>query len=207
MILVEDLFGSVSSELNESTGEKKLYLKGVFMEAEAKNRNGRIYAREEMKREVDKVNALAEQGRYMLGENGHPPGRIEVDMEKASHKITEMWMEGDQAYGKSEVLIHTPSGKILEGLINSGVHLGVSSRGTGKLDESTNRVSNFTLHSVDTVLNPSAHNAYPTSIRESLEMYNRGEIVDDLAEAVLHDKQAQAYFAREMKRFIESLRA
>lgn len=207
MILVEDTFYGISEIVEESENKvKKRYLKGVFMEAELKNRNGRIYDRDELAREVEKVNNMAAQGRYMLGENGHPPGRLEVDIERASHKIVEMEMVGNQAIGKSEILVETPSGKILEGLIKSGINIGVSSRGTGTLNESTGKVKNFNLYTIDTVLQPSAINAYPMSVLESFNMYRNGSRLEDAALSVINDKAAQRYFETELKRFIESLR-
>lgn len=208
MIFYEDTFSGVDGIVEEASNgkPKKLYLKGVFAESEIRNKNGRIYDKSEMMKEVDRINSMAKQGHYVLGENGHPsPSRLEVDIERASHKIIEMWMEGNVAYGKSEVLVHTPSGKILEGLLMSEVGLGVSTRGSGKLDESSGRVSNFHLATVDAVWGPSAHSAYPESIYESIQLYKRGELVEDLAEAVLHDPDAQKYFQSELKRFIESI--
>jgi hypothetical protein len=209
MIFYEDTSYEVGALVEEAAGgkPKKLYLKGVFAESENKNKNGRIYDRAEMLREVDRINTAAAQGHYVLGENGHPvPSRLEVDIERASHKIVEMWMEGDKAFGKSEVLVHTPSGKILEGLLMSDVGLGVSTRGSGKMDESSGRISDFHMATVDAVWGPSAHSAYPETVMESIQLYKRGELIGDLAEAVIHDVQAQKYFQKELKRFIESIK-
>lgn len=204
MLLVENQTDNVQP-LYEDTGDgsKKTFLSGVFMEAGSKNRNGRSYKLEEMKREVEKIQAAADQGRHILGEADHPSS-LEISLKNVSHKITEMKMNGNQAVGKAEVLEKTQSGGILKGLMDSGVQVGVSSRGKGSVG-ANGIVENFELVTVDAVAVPSAHNAYPTSITESLEMYKRQGIITDLAEAVIHDDQAQKYFQKEIQQFIESL--
>lgn len=205
MLLVESTLDGIET-LTEAVGDKKkTYLKGVFMEAETVNRNGRRYQLNEMAREVERVQAAASSGRHILGELDHPTGRTEVELKNVSHKIVEMKMVGNQAIGKAEILEKTQAGAILKGLVDSGVQVGVSSRGRGQLSND-GLVSNFSLVTVDAVAMPSARSAYPESIMESLEMYRRGELVWDLAEAVIHDHKAQEYFSKELKKFIESLR-
>lgn len=208
MILIESNLENIQAITEDvgDTGEKKRYLQGVFMEAEAKNRNGRSYDLKEMTREVLKVQNAASQGNHILGELDHPSGSLEVSLKNVSHKIVEMRMQGNQAIGKAEILHKTAAGQILNGLVESGVKVGVSSRARGQVNESTGKVSNFGLVTVDAVAMPSAHNAYPESIMEQLEQYRRGDVVNDLAEAVLHDKAAQYYFQLEMKKFINSLK-
>ena len=141
----------------------------------------------------------------MLGQLDHPSGSLEISLKNVSHKIVEMEMKGNQAIGKAEVLEKTQAGSILKGLIESNVRVGVSSRGKGQLNES-GMVSNFHLVTIDAVAVPSAQNAYPESIMESLEAYRRGEIVNDLAEAVIHDPKAQEYFFKEMQKFINAMK-
>lgn len=204
MILTEERLDGVQTITESDKGDKKMYLKGVFMEAESPNRNGRIYKKDEMKREVDRVSAMFEQGNYMLGTLDHEAS-LEVSLKNVSHKITDLKMEGNQVIGKAEVLEKTQAGGILKGLMESGVKVGVSSRGKGQLNES-GQVSNFHLVTIDAVAMPSAHNAYPESIMESLNAYKRGEIVNDLAEAVLYDQNAQKYFLTEMQKFIETMK-
>lgn len=204
MILTEQNLDGIQAITEAVKEGKKLYLQGCFMEAEKKNRNGRTYQLDEMKREVDRHNAQFSQGNHMLGELDHPSGSLEVSLKNVSHKITELKMQGNQVIGKAEILEKTQAGSILKGLVESGVKVGVSSRGKGQLNES-GAVSNFHLVTIDAVAVPSAQNAYPESIMESLEAYKRGEIVNDLAEAVIYDKKAQKYFLEEMTKFINAM--
>ena len=204
MILIEEKFNDVSPLLESSNGKKKLYLKGVFAESEEKNQNGRIYDRKEMEAEVQRINEQAKLNRFVLGELDHP-STLEIKLENVSHKIVEMWMEGNKAYGKAEVIEGHPKGQILKSLIESGIQVGVSTRGSGQVNESSGKVSNFRMITVDAVATPSARSAYPETIQEQLETYKRGNIVTDLSEAVIHDPLAQKYFQMEMKKFIDSL--
>ena len=202
MIIVEQNFHNVLAETHSDT--QKLYLKGVFMEAEETNRNGRRYARDEISSAVDHVNEAAQEGRFILGELDHPAGRLEVHAQKVSHKLVEMTMNGNQAYGKAEILTELPMGKIAKGLIESGVQLGMSSRGTGSVN-SDGTVSGFRFKTVDIVVEPSANNAYPESITESLAMYRRGDIVKDVALMSAHDPMAQKYLNEELNQFIAQI--
>jgi len=207
MILIEQNFDRVDTlvESVDNEGGKRFYLSGVFAEAETRNRNRRIYDRKEMMESVSKINEASKLGRHILGELDHP-STLEIKLENVSHRILEARMEGNQVICKAEILEKHPKGAIAKALLESGVQLGVSTRGSGQLNESTGRVSNFNLVTVDLVATPSAHNAYPETLREQLEMHSRGEIVTDLAEAQLHDPLAQKYFQIEIKKFIESIK-
>jgi len=200
MIITETTFSNIITEATEEG--KNLYIKGVFMESEKKNRNGRQYLRSEIEKAVQKVNEAA-KGHPILGELDHP-STLEVRLENVSHQIVEMYMQGDDAIGKA-LILPTPKGQIARSLIEAGVPLGVSSRGSGSVNESTGIVEGFDLVTVDIVANPSAINAYPESVYEHLEFYKRGEMLESLAEAVVHDEAAQKYFKREMLKFIEDL--
>jgi hypothetical protein len=202
MILIEENFDGVLME--SAVDGKKTYLSGIFMESGNKNRNGRIYDSVEMQREVDKINAAAKAGRFVLGELDHP-NSLEIKLENVSHKIVEMTMKGNLVYGKAEIIEKHPKGQILKALVDSGIQVGVSSRGSGQVNESTGTVRNFGLVTVDAVATPSCRSAYPETIQEQLEYYKRGGIVTDLSEAVIHDIAAQRYFQAEMKKFIETL--
>ena len=201
MYLIESNFTNISAEQSD---DKKLYLKGVFMESERQNRNGREYKRAEIERAVQKVNEAAAAGRYVLGELDHP-NHLTVNAENVSHKIIEMHMQGNDAIGKAEIITTVPKGQIAKGLIEAGVQLGVSSRGSGSVNESTGIVEGFEMVTVDIVINPSAINAFPESVMEHLEYFKHRNEVMNLAEAVIHDKNAQIYFGKEIKKFIESL--
>ena len=203
MILIEENFENVICESTQDG--KKTYLKGVFMEAENKNRNGRIYDLLEMKEEIRKLNEQAKLGRAILGELDHPDN-LQIKLKNVSHKIVELWMEGNVVYGKAEILENHPNGQILKGLLKDGVVVGVSSRGSGTLNESTGKVKNFRLLTIDAVATPSCRSAYPETLQEQLMFYKRGEQLQDMAEAVINDNAAQKYFQAEMKKFIESLK-
>ncbi|WGH49714.1 prohead core protein [Alishewanella phage vB_AspM_Slickus01] len=200
MIIIEENFTDIITE-SDSQG-KKFFLEGVFAEAETQNRNGRKYSIKEMTREIEKVNAAAMEGRHVLGELDHP-NVLEVRLKNVSHKITKMWMNGNKAYGKAEILQNHPNGQIAIGLMKDNVQLGVSTRGSGKVN-SSGLVENYNLVTVDIVATPSARSAYPQTIQEQLEMYNRGEVITDLAEAVIHDPVAQKYFQKELRAFINT---
>jgi len=205
MILIEENFNvqTLNEEMSDS-GEKKLYLAGTFMTWGAKNRNGRIYEESDLKLAVDTINEAAQSNRHILSELDHPSS-LEIKLENVAMRIMEARMDGKNVYCKAEIL-PTPKGKILSSLVESGVRVGVSSRGSGSVNESTGKVSNYRFITVDAVATPSAHDAYPETLKEQLEMSNQGKIVTDLSEAVVNDAMAQKYFEIEMRKFIESLK-
>lgn len=199
MILLESSYNIVTEQEAET---KNLYLKGIFMEAETVNKNGRKYRLSEMADNVNRINKQIKDGYDLLGELDHPDD-LTVKLSGVSHKITELKMNGNAAYGKA-LILPTPKGLIAKGLIESGIKLGVSSRGSGSIDDE-GIVEEFQLITIDIVANPSAPNAYPQSVYEHLEMYKRGYIVTDLAESLREDKSAQKYFDKEIGKFIEKL--
>lgn len=202
MILTESNFTDI---ITEGVGEdnKKLYIKGVFMEADTRNRNGRIYQLNEITKASNQINEAAGAERFFLGELDHP-STLEVKLENVSHKIVEMHMQGNKAIGKAEVLTLHPKGKILEALIQSGINVGVSSRGSGEVNSSSGIVEGFEIVTVDTVATPSA-NAYPKSITEALDLYQRGYEINNLSEAVINDDTAQKYFEKEINKFLQDM--
>ena len=201
MILTESNFNNIQTE---KTDDKKLYLKGVFLESEQQNRNGRIYKRGEIERAVQKVNEAAAEGRHICGEAEHP-NNLNINIENISHKLIEMHMQGNNAIGKAQIIESVPKGQIIKGLLEAGIQLGVSSRGSGAVNESTGIVEGFEMVTVDIVFSPSALTAYPSAVMEHLEYFKHRNEVMNLAEAVIHDKNAQIYFGKEIKKFIESL--
>ena len=203
MILTESRFGQLETLAEGAEGSgKKLYLQGIFMESEQKNRNGRIYQRSEIESAVKKVNEAANQGRHILGQLDHPSNLV-VNLSDVSHKIMEMQMNGNNAIGKALILESTPKGQIAKGLIEAGINLGVSSRGAGQVNEDTGIVEGFDFITVDIVANPSAIEAYPQSVMEALDMYKRGYVIDDLSQSIIQDKSAQKYFEKELMKFIK----
>lgn len=204
MIIIEENFNGVES-VNESEGgeNKRFYLRGVFAEAESKNRNGRRYKLDEMKREVQKFNEAAASGKPILGELDHPE-TLDIKLKNVSHKIMEMQMVGNQAIGKAEILENHPNGQIAIGLMKDGINLGVSTRGSGRMKNGI--VENYNMVTVDIVATPSARNAYPESLREQLEMARNGDIITDLAEGMAaKDPIAQKYFQMELRKFINEV--
>jgi len=151
----------------EKEGKKNLFIEGVFMQAEQQNKNGRIYPRDILINEVARYNQSYIKENRALGELGHPEGPT-VNLERVSHIITNLKENGNDVVGKAKIL-GTPYGKIVENLIDSGVKLGVSSRGMGSLKQvnGVNMVQeDFMLAAVDIVADPSAPNAFVNGIME-----------------------------------------
>ncbi len=151
-------------------GTKSVYIEGIFMQAEKPNRNGRIYGRGIMEREVQKYQELINEKRS-LGELGHPPNPS-INLNQVSHMITGLKFEGNDIYGKAKIL-DTPMGKIAKNFIAEGVRLGVSSRGLGSVklnQEGIHEVQDdFHLATVDIVADPSAPDAFVQGIMESAD--------------------------------------
>lgn len=165
--LVEENLNYVTEEKN---GKKNTVIEGIFMQAESKNRNGRVYPREVMESAVNKyVTEQVSKGRA-VGELNHPEGPT-INLDKVSHRITELNWDGNNVMGKALVL-DTPMGQIVKGLVEGGVQLGVSSRGMGSL-VNKNGVSvvgsDFMLATVDIVQDPSAPQAFVNGIMEGVE--------------------------------------
>jgi hypothetical protein len=174
--ITEHLDNSVSYITEEKNGKKNTIIEGIFMQAESKNRNGRIYPRAVMESAVNKyVTEQVSRGRA-VGELNHPEGPT-INLDKVSHRITELSWEGNNVMGKALVL-DTPMGQIVKGLVEGGVQLGVSSRGMGSLVQ-RNGVAmvgeDFILATVDIVQDPSAPEAFVNGIMEGVEwIYHNG---------------------------------
>jgi len=163
----------------EKDGEKKYMIEGIFAQAEAANRNGRVYPREVLESATDKYsNEQVKRGRA-VGELGHPDSPT-INLDRVSHKITELNWEGNNVIGKAEIL-ETPMGKIVRGLMDGEVQLGVSTRGMGSLKQSGGKTvvsEDFILSTVDIVQDPSAPQAFVNGIMEGYDFYyNEDEIV------------------------------
>lgn len=158
--------------ITEGKGDsKKMYIEGVFLQSELRNRNGRVYPFEVLQREVGRYNEEYVKTKRALGELGHPDGPT-VNLDRVSHRITELRAEGTNFYGKAQIL-DTPMGKIAKSLLDEGVQLGVSSRGMGSIDkrEDANYVmDDFMLATAaDIVADPSAPDAFVNGIMEGKE--------------------------------------
>ena len=196
--LLTERHDPVKAALTEQRQGQNLFLNGIMMQAELSNGNGRVYPINEIKGAVEKISRILKSGQTICGELEHPDN-LTINLANVSHVITEAWMDGNNAMGKMKIL-NTPSGNIVRGLIEGGVRLGVSSRGTGSVTES-GHVSGFEFLTVDVVATPSAPDAFPNAI---MEAKNNKRIVS-LSEAVVNDPKAQKYFAAEMQKFIERL--
>ena len=192
----------VTETIEESNG-KSLYMKGIFIEGDVRNQNNRIYTKDEIHTAVKAINEKIKGGYSVLGEADHPDD-LNINLDRVSHMITEMDTDGANGIGKLK-LLPTPMGNICKTLIESGCHLGVSSRGSGNVNDS-GIVKDFEIITVDIVANPSAPSAYPDPIYERIMNHSRGNVLMDVAEATRHDKGAQRYLQEEVTNFIKNLR-
>ena len=172
MKLITEVYQDVKYlEEKQEAGGSNLYIEGIFMQADKQNKNGRMYPKGIMEKEVARYQDLIKEKRS-LGELGHPPNPT-INLNQVSHLITELRMDGSNVIGKAKIL-GTPMGKIAENFIREGVSLGVSSRGVGSLKERNgiNEVQDdFHLATVDIVADPSAPDAFVTGIMENAEWF------------------------------------
>lgn len=202
-------FNESNQILTESSG-KNLYIKGVFAEGELKNRNGRIYEGKVLKPAMTKyINEMVNKNRA-LGELSHPAGRPQVDPAMAAIRIVEMnYQDNHQVMGKALVL-NTPQGQILRGLLEGGTQMGVSTRALGSLSES-NGVKyvqpDLQIFAVDAVTDPSAINAWVNAINESQEwvVTDDGRILEKYRKEVLKKNIDEAKLAAAFQRFISEI--
>jgi hypothetical protein len=187
---------------NES-GEKNMFMEGIFVQGNVKNANNRMYPVNEIAKAVESVQNRIKDGFPVLGECDHPP-ELTVNVDRVSHIIENMWMDGADGFGKLKI-VPTPMGNIIRTLIESGATLGVSSRGSGEVD-SSGKVSNYEIITVDIVAQPSAPDAYPKAIYEGLMNMRGGYQTWQLAQGVQQDKIAQKYLSKEIVKFIRELK-
>lgn len=186
------------TKMSEIRKGKDLYLSGLFMVGEQQNGNRRVYPKNEIERAVSQANSQLQEGYSIMGELQHP-NTMTINLDRVSHIITELRVEGANAYGKMKI-VDTPCGMITKALLDGGAKLGVSSRGTGNLSES-GIVSNFVFSTIDIVSVPSGPGCYPDMVYESLQ---QGKI-QSLAEAAVHDAKAQQFLLIELKKFMDSI--
>ena len=190
----------------ESKGEgdsKDLYLKGICIQGGVKNANQRVYPVSEIGNAVKTLKDQISGGYSVLGEVDHPDD-LKVNLDRVSHMITDCWMDGPNGFGKMKVL-PTPMGNLVKTMLESGVKLGVSSRGSGNVNESTGEVSEFEIITVDVVAQPSAPGAYPTPIYEHFMNTNGGYSAIRAAQGVHEDIKAQKYLKEQVLRVIKGL--
>ena len=201
-LLIEELLPTEANIITETAQDgKNTWLSGIFMQADIKNRNGRVYPTTEIAEAVKAASGVIKDRNGIMGELDHPQ-TLQINLDRVSHVITEMSMNGSNAVGKAR-LLNTPMGNIARELVGAGVGLGVSSRGAGQVNEGGG-VSGFQFVTVDIVAQPSAPNAYPNTVYESLEMAKNGHNILDLAEAVRNDKEAQKYLKKEIMTWLST---
>ena len=169
-----------------------------------KNANQRVYPVSEITDAVATINEQIKQGNSVLGEVDHPDD-LKINLDRVSHMIESMWMDGPNGYGKLKIL-DTPMGNLVKTMLQQDVRLGVSSRGSGNVAESTGNVSDFEIVTVDIVAQPSAPNAYPVAIYEGLLNMRGGHRVLDMAREAGNDQKVQKYLKDEINRLIGNLK-
>ena len=203
----------ITEELNEDTGKKSYKIKGVFMQSDVKNRNGRVYPQEILAKEVAKYNKNFIKEKRAFGELGHPDGPT-VNLERVSHMITDLYPDGKNFIGEAKIM-STPMGEIVKNLMDEGAKLGVSSRGMGSLESrgGTNYVKDdfYLATAADIVADPSAPNAFVEGIMEGKEwVWNNGALVEaelvqmqrefDVKQVRMDEKRKALAFAKFLKR-------
>lgn len=194
----------VESEAKVEGDSKFWYLKGLFLEGEVENHNGRVYPQDEIAKAVDNLNKKIAENGPIAGELDHPEG-LNINFDRIAVAITEMHMDGNNGVGSMRV-IPAGLGLILEGALKAGIRAGVSSRGSGNVGHD-GRVSDFDIITVDAVINPSAPNARPAaSLAESVLGNKHGREAMMLTEFVHDDPAAQKFLESEIKKFLMSIR-
>ena len=204
-LLRENLTFDQAQIVLESTEDgKDLHLKGICIQGGVRNANQRIYPVSEISRAVNTLNDQITGGYSVLGEVDHPEG-LNINLDRVSHMITEMWMDGPNGYGKLKVL-PTPMGQLVKTMLESGVKLGVSSRGSGNvMEDGSGQVSDYEIITVDVVAQPSAPGAYPTPIYEHLLNARGGYKALELAREVRGNDKAQKYLKESLVNIIKGL--
>ena len=209
-------FNDIGFEIltEEKDGKKKYVIEGIFAQAEKKNRNGRVYPMPVMEKAIGKYNTEQVSKGRAVGELNHPEGPT-VNLDKVSHKIDELKFEGNDVVGRATVL-DTPMGKIVEGLLDGGVGLGVSTRGMGSLTNQNGAMvvkDDFLLNAIDIVQDPSAPGAFVNGVMEGVEwVWNNGilepQAIEQMETEIKKATRADLYETqvREFKNFLSLLK-
>jgi len=190
-------------EAHDGSG-KTMKLKGICIEGGVRNANERVYPVHEIAKAVDTINEQIKTGHSVLGEVDHPDD-LKINLDRVSHMIEKMWMDGPAGYGTLKIL-PTPMGELVKTMLQSGVKLGVSSRGSGNVDDHNGHVSDFEIVTVDVVAQPSAPNAYPTAIYEGLLNMRGGQKLLDMYKDPASSNKAQRFLKSEVLRLIKDLK-
>jgi hypothetical protein len=208
LYLKENLTFDRAQMVVESEGEgdkKNLYMKGIFIQGGVKNANERVYPVSEIESAVNTLNEQIQEGFSVLGEVDHPDD-LKINLDRVSHMITSMWMDGANGFGKLKIL-PTPMGQLVKTMLESGVKLGVSSRGSGNVNDYDGKVSDFEIVTVDIVAQPSAPNAYPKAIYEGMMNLRHGHKMLEIAkDAQGGNRKVEKYLKEEVMRLIKDLK-
>jgi len=191
----EDAFGNKG---------KQLHMSGIFIQGDVRNANQRIYPVHEIKKAVSTLKEQLQNKLSILGECDHPDD-LKINLDRVSHAIVDMNMDGPNGIGKLKIL-PTPMGNIIKTMLESGVKLGVSSRGSGNVNESTGHVSDFEIITVDIVAQPSAPAAYPKAIYEGLLNMKHGHTSIEMARELNYDPKVQKYLQEQIVRLIKDMK-
>ena len=216
MKLIAEYTDNELEVLTEQKGDTKAYaIEGVFMSAEQKNRNGRIYPKEVLGKAVESYNTTQVVPGRAVGELNHPEGPT-VNLDKVSHKIESLNWQGNDVVGKATIL-ETPMGQVVKGLLDGGVKLGVSTRGMGSLVRNSNAMvvkDDFILNAVDIVQDPSAPSAFVNGVMEGVEwVWNNGIIeaqaIEKMETEIKNAPRSDLYETqvREFKNFLSLLKS
>ena len=201
-------FNQANIQVLEESGPdghgKNLYLKGICIEGNKRNANDRVYPMHEISKAVNTINQQIKEGNSVLGEVDHPDD-LKINLDRVCHSVEGMWMDGDAGCGKLKIL-PTPMGELIKTLLTSGVKLGVSSRGSGNVDDRTGHVSDFEIVTIDVVAQPSAPNAYPKAIYESMMNMKYGHRLLEIAKEAGEDNKVQKYLKSEVVKLIRELK-
>jgi hypothetical protein len=192
------------SEETDMGGGKHLYLKGICIEGDVRNANERVYPVNEIAKAVNTINKQINEGNSVLGEVDHPDD-LKINLDRVCHSVEEMWMDNNAGCGKLKIL-PTPMGELIKTLLQSGIKLGVSSRGSGNVDDRTGHVSDFEIVTIDVVAQPSAPNAYPRAVYESMMNMNYGHRLLEVAREAGKDNKVQKYLKSEVVKLIRELK-
>jgi hypothetical protein len=191
-------------EESDSAGGKNLYLKGICIEGDVRNANERVYPVREIAKAVTTINKQINEGNSVLGEVDHPDD-LKINLDRVCHSVEEMWMDNNAGCGKLKIL-PTPMGNLIKTLLQSGVKLGVSSRGSGNVDDRTGHVSDFEIVTIDVVAQPSAPNAYPKAIYEGLMNMQYGHRLLEVAREAGKNNKVERYLKSEVIKLIKDLK-
>jgi len=213
MKLITEVYETVEFLKEERDGKKDYFIKGIFMQGNKKNRNGRVYPMEVLDREVERYNNEYISKNRAYGELGHPSGPT-INLDRVSHMIKELYREGDNYVGKAKIMTETPMGQIVKNLMDEGASLGVSSRGMGSLKDRQGvaevQKDFYLATAADIVADPSAPDAFVEGIMEGKEwIWENGVIKEADANEIrqtIEEESPKLDEVKKMKIFEDFLR-